>query len=143
MQIQVPSIACDVRMSMTKSSRPEQKAKTHEKLTWKILEENLVPLHTHYFFHLILRSPKFSQNAFPTKRKPGKCPEKKKNGARKAKEEGGRRVKGKSQDCCVTFKPNKLSRNFAPAHAQTLEADIYIWNKRPQSASLQMALGKF
>ena len=48
--------------------------------------------------------------------KPGKCPEKK-NGARKAKEEGGRRVKGKSQDCCVTFKPNKLSRNFAPAHA--------------------------
>ena len=75
--------------------------------------------------------------------KPGKCPEKKKNGARKAKEEGGRRVKGKSQDCCVTFKPNKLSRNFAPAHAQTLEADTCIWNKRPQSASLQMALGKF
>ena len=36
--------------------------------------------------------------------KPGKCPEKKKTGARKAKEEGGRRVKGKSQDCCVTFK---------------------------------------
>ena len=143
MQIQVPSIACDVRMSMTiKSSRPEQKAKTHEKLTWKILEENLVPLHTHYFFHLILRSPKFSQNVFPTKMKPGKCPEKK-NGARKAKEEGGRRAKGKSQDCCVTFKPNKLSRNFAPAHAQTLEADICIWNKRPQSASLQMALGKF
>ena len=74
--------------------------------------------------------------------KPGKCPEKK-NGARKAKEEGVRTVKGKSQDCCVTFKPNKLSRNFAPAHAQTLEADICIWNKRPQSASLQMALGKF
>ena len=142
MQIQVPSIACDVRMSMTKSSRPEQKAKTHKKLTWKILEENLVPLHTHYFFHLILRSPKFSQNVFPTKMKPGKYPEKK-NGARKAKEEGGRRLKGKSQDCCVTFKPNKLSRNFAPAHAQTLEADICIWNKKPQSASLQMALGKF
>ena len=79
--------------------------------------------------------------------KPCKCPEKKKkkkkNGARKAKEEGGRGVKGKSQDCCVTFKPNKLSRNFAPAHAQTLEAYICIWNIRPRSASLQMALAKF
>ena len=38
--------------------------------------------------------------------KPTKCPAKeKKNGARRAKKEGGEKAKTKSQDCCVTFKP--------------------------------------
>ena len=61
----------------------------------------------------------------------------------KSKRRGGKGSERKKSRLLCHFQTYKLSRNFAPAHAQTLEAYICIWNIRPRSASLQMALGKF
>lgn len=55
--------------------------------------------------------------------KPSKCVTKeKKQGKRSIKQRG--EENRKSQDCCVTFKPKKLSRNFASVHAQILGAGV-------------------
>ena len=46
--------------------------------------------------------------------KPSKSPTKeKKKRQGKGKKKGGEKAKSTSQDCCVTFKPKNLSRNFA------------------------------
>ena len=45
----------------------------------------------------------------------------KKNEARKAKKQGGKKAKSKSQDCCVTFKPLE---SLLSAHARTSQDNI-------------------
>ena len=47
----------------------------------------------------------------------------KKNEARKVKKRGGEKTKGKSQVCCVTFKPPKLEILLS-AHARISQAYI-------------------
>ena len=55
--------------------------------------------------------------------KPSKCVTKEqKQGKRSIKQRG--EENRKSQDCCVIFKPKKLSRNFASVHAQILGAGV-------------------
>ena len=53
--------------------------------------------------------------------KPTKCPAReKKMRQEKRKKKGGEKAKSKSQDCCVTFKPEIL----LSVHARTSQADI-------------------
>ena len=53
--------------------------------------------------------------------KPTKCPAReKKMRQEKRKKRGGEKAKSKSQDCCVTFKPEIL----LSAHARTSQADV-------------------
>ena len=42
----------------------------------------------------------------------------------KRKKNEARKVKSKSQDCCVTFKPKNYLEILLSAHAQTSQADI-------------------
>ena len=45
-----------------------------------------------------------------------------KNGARKAKKGEAEKVKSKSQDCCVTFKPRNYLEVLLSAHSPTSQA---------------------
>ena len=68
--------------------------------------------------------------------KPTKCPAKEKNEARKAK--------GKSQDCCVTFKPKNCLGILPFAHARTLQVDIlHLDHKAPKGMTCKWFYGKF
>ena len=42
----------------------------------------------------------------------------------KRKKRGGEKVKSKSQDCCVTFKPKNYLEILLSVHAQTLQTNI-------------------
>ena len=62
--------------------------------------------------------------------RPTKCPAReKKMRQEKRKKRGGEKAKSKSQDCCVTFKPK--NEILLSAHAQTSQADVCIWIRRP------------
>ena len=50
----------------------------------------------------------------------------KQNEARKAKKEGGEKVKSKSQDSCVTFKPKHYLKILLSAHARTSQTNNYF-----------------
>ena len=47
-----------------------------------------------------------------------------KNGARKAKKGEAEKVKSKSQDCCVTFKPQNYLEVLLSAHSLTWQSNI-------------------
>ena len=102
------------RMSTIQSRTPEKEAKNHVTLTWKS------PWKSSSIAHLRFLSPnpkilKAFLKTLPTKTKPSKCPAReKKMRQEKRKKRGGGKAKSKSQDYCVTFKPqSSKSRNFA------------------------------
>ena len=51
--------------------------------------------------------------------KPTKCQAREKNEARKERKKGGEKAKSKSQDCCVTFKPQNYLKILLSVHAWT------------------------
>ena len=51
--------------------------------------------------------------------KPTKCPAREKMRQVKRKKKGGEKMKSKSQDCCVTFKPKNYLKILLSVHAQT------------------------
>ena len=53
----------------------------------------------------------------PTKRK--------KKGKKSKKKRAGDKAKRKSQDSCVTFKPNNYLKILLSSHTQTLQANIF------------------
>ena len=79
--------------------------------------------------------------------KPTKCPEKEKNEARKAKNEGKSEKKKKKRrktDCCVTFKPQNYLECLLSAHAQTLQANIlHLDQKAVKSTACKCFISKF
>ena len=77
--------------------------------------------------------------------KPTKCLAREKNNeARKAKKEGRRKAKSKSQDCCVTFKPKNYLEILLSAHAQTSQADIlHLDQKAAKCTTCKPVCGKF
>ena len=66
---------------------------------------------------------------FHTKIKPTKCPvlKRKKMRQEKWKKRGGEKVKSKSQDCCLTFKPSKFCFQCMPELRKLI---FCIWIKR-------------
>jgi len=76
--------------------------------------------------------------------KPTKCPAKKKKEARKAKIEGGEKVKSNSQDSCVTFKPKHYLKILLSAHARTSQTNIlYQHQKAAKCMTCKLLCGKF
>ena len=66
--------------------------------------------------------------------KPTKCPAReKKMRQEKRKKKGGKKAKSKSQDCCVTFKPNL--EILLSAHARTSQADILHLDQKAAKCS--------
>ena len=65
----------------------------------------------------------------------------------KRKKKGGEKAKSKSQDCCVTFKPN--FEILLSAHARTSQADILHLDQKAakcttcQSTTCKPVCGKF
>ena len=58
----------------------------------------------------------------------------------KRKKRGGEKAKSKSQDCCVTFKPEIL----LSAHARTSQADIlHLDQKAVKCTTCRLVCGKF
>ena len=58
----------------------------------------------------------------------------------KQKKKGGEKAKSKSQDCCVTFKPEIL----LPAHSRTSQADIlHLDQKAAKCSTFKPVCGKF
>ena len=118
------------RMSTIQSRTLEKEAKNHVTLTWKS------PWKSCSIAHLPFLSPnpkilKAFLKTFPTKMKPTKCPAKeKKMRQEKRKKKGGEKAKSKSQDCCVTFKPQ--NSKFCFLHMPELcKLIFYIWIRRP------------
>ena len=117
------------RMSTIQSRTPEKKAKNHVRLTCKS------PWKSCSIAHLPFLSPnpkilKAFLKTRPTKMKPTKCPAReKKVRQEKRKKREGEKGKNKSQDCCVTFKPN-----FCFLRMPELCKLIFcIWIRRPWS----------
>ena len=166
MRIQVLSILCDVisfngqgqlssltcaewrdlsnhtRMSTIQSRTSEKEAKNHVTLTWKS------PWKSCSIAHLPFLSPnpkilKAFLKTLPTKIKPTKCPAReKKMRSEKWKKKGGEKVKNKSPDCCVTFKPKK--KILLSAHAWTSQADIlHLDQKATKCTTCKPVCGKF
>ena len=81
----------------------------------------------------------------PTKTKPTKCPAReKKMRQEKRKKRGGVKVKSKSQDCCVTFKPKNYLEILLSAHAQTSQANILnLDQKAAKFTTCKPVCGKF
>ena len=75
--------------------------------------------------------------------KPTKCPAReKKMRQEKRKKKGGEKAKSKSQDCCVTFKPNL--ENLLCAHARTSQAHIlHLDQKAAKCSTCKPVGGKF
>ena len=72
--------------------------------------------------------------------KPTKMPSKrKKNDARKAKKRGGEKVKSKSQDCCVTFKPKNYLEILLSAYAQTSYTYILHLNEKAMKCTTSLS----
>ena len=60
----------------------------------------------------------------------------------KRKKKGGEKAKSKSQDCCVTFKPNL--EILLSAHARTLQADIlHLDQKAAKCTTCKQVSGEF
>ena len=85
----------------------------------------------------------------PTKKKPTKCPAReKKMRQEKRKNRGGEKAKIKSQDCCVTFKPqigktSYLEILLSPL-ARTSQADIlHLDQKAMKCTTCKSVCGKF
>ena len=73
--------------------------------------------------------------------KPTKCPAKEGNEARKAKKQGGREAKSKSQDWCVTFKPLEI---LLSAHTRTSQANIlHLDQKAAKCMNCEWLYGTF
>ena len=69
---------------------------------------------------------------------------KKKNEQEKRKTRGGEKGKGKSQDCCVTFKPKNYVKILLSAHARPSQADIlHLDQKAVKSTTGKRVCGKF
>ena len=66
----------------------------------------------------------------------------KQNEARKAKKEGGEKVKSKSQDCCVTFKPKHYLKILLSAHASQTNI-LYPDQKAAKCMTCKVLCGKF
>ena len=72
----------------------------------------------------------------------------KKNETRKAKNRGGEKAKSKSQDCCVTFKPQIGKTSYLEillsALARTSQADIlHLDQKAMKCTTCKSVCGKF
>ena len=104
------------------SQRKRQKTMLQwpKKLWWKTCFITLTHLHFLPSFSTILKAiPK----RFPTEMKPSKGPaEGKKKQDKKSKKKGVGKVKGKSQDCCVTFQPKNYLKIVLSVHAPTSES---------------------
>ena len=75
--------------------------------------------------------------------KPTKCPAReKKNEQEKRKKKGEEKARCKSQDCCVTFKPE--NEILLSAHARTSQADIlHLDQKAAKCTTCKPLCGKF
>ena len=92
-------------------------------LTWKFPWKSCSTTHL-AFLSSNRKILKAFLKTFPTKMKPTKCP------AREKK--WGKKEKSKSQDCCVTFKPQNSKLSFL--HMPELRKLIFcIWIRRPRS----------
>ena len=68
----------------------------------------------------------------------------KKKGKEKRKKRGGGKVKSKSQDCCVTFKPKNYLELLLSVHAQTSQANIlHLDEKATKCSTCKRLCGKF
>ena len=68
----------------------------------------------------------------------------KQNEERKMKKEGGEKVKSKSQDSCVTFKPKHYLKILLSAHARTSQTNIlYPDQKAAKCMTCKVLCGKF
>ena len=126
------------RMSTIQSRTPEKEAKNHVTLTWKS------PWKSCSIAYLPFLSPnpkilKVFLKTLPTKM-PTKCPAReKKMRQEKRKKRGGEKVKSKSQDCCVTFKP----QNFAFCTCRTSQANIlHLDQKAMKCTTCKQVCGK-
>ena len=54
------------------------------------------------------------------------------------KKRGGEKVKSKSRDCCVTFKP-KISKFLLSAHAWTSQANILHLDQKEEDQKIFIA----
>ena len=62
----------------------------------------------------------------------------------KRKKRGGEKVKSKSQDCCVTFKPKNYVEILLSAHARSSQADILHLDQKAIKGTICKAVcGKF
>ena len=62
----------------------------------------------------------------------------------KRKKRGGEKVKSKSQDCCVTFKPKNYVEILLSAHARSSQADIlHLDQKAIKGRTCKAVCGKF
>ena len=116
------------------SRRPEKKAKNHVMLTWKLLWKSFSTTHLPFLYLIYPKILKAFQKTFPTKMKLTKClAAEKKMRHWKRKESGGEKAKSKSQDCCITFKPQNSLKILLSMHAPTLHTSLvyYIWIRRP------------
>ena len=71
---------------------------------------------------------------------------KKKTRQEKRKKRGGEKAKTKSQDCCVTFKPQKILglEILLSVHARTSQADIsHVDQKDAKCTTCKPVCGKF
>ena len=77
--------------------------------------------------------------------KPTKCPAREKEMRQeKWKRREGEKVKSKSQDCCVIFKPKNYLKILLSAHAQTTQADIlHLDQKVVKCTTCKQVCGKF
>ena len=93
-------------VSTIQSRTPEEKEKHHVTLTWKSPWKSCCTTHLPF----LSSNPKILKafpKTFPTKMKPTKMPSR-----RKKMRQEKRKKEGKSQDCCVTHKPqnSKISK---------------------------------
>ena len=62
----------------------------------------------------------------------------------KQKKRGGGKVKSKSQDCCVTFKPKNYLELLLSVHARTSQANIlHLDEKAAKCSTCKRLCGKF
>ena len=117
-------------MSIKESRRHEKKAKTNEKLTRKIPKKLL-------FHYTGIPSLPSIYNQILHFQNPSDSQQKKKNEDRKAK--------GRSQDCCVTFKTEVNLKILVSAHAQPTEAHIklHLEQKVATRTTCKWIFGKF
>ena len=101
----------------------EKNKKSHVKLLWTFPWKCCSTTHLPF----ISSNPKILKaflRTFPTKMKSTKRKKRIKNGTRKAKKGKGEKVKSKSQDCSVTFKPQNYLEVVLSVHSPTSQANI-------------------
>ena len=125
-------------MSMIQSSRPAKKAEKPCNIDPNNFHKKSCFTNHLPFLLSVRKILRAFPNTFPTKMKPTKCP------ARKTiirqenqKKRRGKKAKRKSEDCCVTFKPEKFCFLRVPELCKLI---FLMCIRRPRKYNLQAAL---